>query len=79
MEGSPRLMAVNEVAALLGLSEYQVRAEHRRGILPARRAGRFLRFTEADLEAYLTRIAEDLAGAQSGQTAGSRAASQKPR
>ncbi|WP_152203599.1 helix-turn-helix domain-containing protein [Georgenia thermotolerans] len=51
-----RLMTVEEAAAALNLSEYTVRAEQKRGRLPYRRVGRFIRFTEADLDAYTERI-----------------------
>jgi len=57
----PLLMNVAQAAERLGLSEYQVRQEHGRGILPGRRAGRFLRFTEDDLTTYLERIRDDRA------------------
>lgn len=67
-----RLMDVPAVAALLDLSAYQVREEHRRGLLPGRRVGKLLRFTEADLDTYVDRIREDKAAAEkSGVTPGS--------
>lgn len=52
-----RLMNAFEAAEELGLSEYQVRAEYRRGILPGRKAGRLVRFTATDLQVYVDRIA----------------------
>jgi DNA-binding transcriptional MerR regulator len=67
------LMNVPQVAERLGLSEYQIRQEHDRGILPGRRAGRFLRFTEDDLATYLERIRDDRGGNASGLTTQSRA------
>lgn len=66
------LLKVAAVAERLGLSEYQARAEHARGVLPGRRVGRFLRFTEGDIETYLDRIREDRGSDASGLTAGSR-------
>ena len=69
----PLLMNVAQVAERLGISEYQVRQEHGRGILPGRRAGRFLRFTEDDLSVYLERIRDDRAADRSGLTPLSRA------
>ena len=69
---TPLLIGVIAAAEQLGLTEYQVRAEHDRGILPGRRAGRLLRFTQDDLADYLARIAEDKAGAQAGLTSASR-------
>ena len=65
------LMNVGQAAERLGLTEYQVRREHERGILPGRRAGRFLRFTEEDLATYVVRIQDDRAGNASGLTPGS--------
>lgn len=64
----PLLYNVEKAAAKLGLSEYQVRREHERGILPGRRAGRFLRFTDDDLSTYLERIRDDRASNRSGLT-----------
>lgn len=59
-------MTVSEVAAALGVSDLQVRSEHARGVLPARRvSGRFLRFTEDDVTTYLARIADDGSRARS--------------
>lgn len=66
------LISVRDAATALGLSPYQVRAEHERGILPGRRPGRFLRFTQDDIDTYLHRITEDKASAQAGLTSGSR-------
>jgi DNA-binding transcriptional MerR regulator len=68
----PLLMNVAQVAERLGISEYQVRQEHGRGILPGRRAGRFLRFTEDDLTTYLERIRDDRGSDASGLTPDSR-------
>jgi excisionase family DNA binding protein len=69
---SLRLLTVTDVSDRLGLTEYQVRAEHARGLLPGRRVGRLLRFTEADLDAYLERIREDRGADASGLTRASR-------
>jgi excisionase family DNA binding protein len=66
------LMTVPEAAQVLGLSAYQVRAEHERGLLPARRSGRLLRFHDDDIAVYLDRIKEDRGAAQSGLTDRSR-------
>lgn len=66
------LLDVAQVASVLGLSEYQVRAAVAAGTLPHRRVGRFVRFTEDDLDTYLARIAVDTVAAPSGQTSGSR-------
>lgn len=60
------------VAKRLGLSEYQARAEHARGILVGRKVGRFIRFTEADIDAYLERIRESRDDDVTGLTPGSR-------
>lgn len=68
---TPRLLTVEQAADQLGLTPYQVRAEHRRGVLPGRKPGRFLRFTENDLETYVERIADDKP-TSSGLTPGSR-------
>ncbi|RHA38682.1 helix-turn-helix domain-containing protein [Cellulomonas rhizosphaerae] len=66
---SAELLTVPQVADRLGLTEYQVRQEHARGVLPGRRPGRFLRFTDTDLETYVARIAVDRgAGQASGPT-----------
>ena len=63
------LLRIADVADRLGLTPLQVRAEHSRGVLPARRvSGRFLRFTEADITTYLARIADDKGARASGQT-----------
>lgn len=67
-----RLMTAKETGVELGISEYQVRQEHDRGVLPGRRAGRFLRFTEDDVATYLDRIRDDRASNASGLTAASR-------
>lgn len=67
-----RLMTAKETGVELGISEYQVRQEHDRGVLPGRRAGRFLRFTDEDIATYLDRIRDDKASIQSGLTAQSR-------
>ena len=67
------LLTVPEAADRLGLTTYQVRAEHARGLLPGRRAGRLLRFTESDLETYVARIKEDRGADASGLTPRSRA------
>lgn len=66
------LLKVPAVAELLDLTEYQVRAEHARGVLIGRKVGRFIRFTEADIDAYLERIREDRAEDASGLTPASR-------
>ena len=54
-----RLMPVKQAAAELGLSEYMVRVEFKRGVLTGKRVGRrgLVRFTKADLDAYEDRIA----------------------
>jgi hypothetical protein len=67
-----RLMTARETGVVLGISEYQVRQEHDRGVLPGRRAGRFLRFTDEDVTTYLDRIRDDKASTQSGLTPQSR-------
>lgn len=41
-----------QAADRLGLSEYQVQQAYRSGVLPSRRVGRLVRFTEADLEQF---------------------------
>lgn len=66
------LLDVPAAAAALGLSTYQVRAAVDAGTLPHRRVGRFIRFTDADLDTYLSRIAVDPVAAPSGQTQRSR-------
>lgn len=67
------LLKASAAAERLGLTVYQVRAEHARGVLPGRRVGRLLRFAEADLDAYLERIREDRGSNTSGLTPRSRA------
>jgi excisionase family DNA binding protein len=69
----PLLMTVAQAADRLGLSEYQVRQEHGRGVLPGRRAGRFIRITDDDIATYLDRIRDDKASNASGLTPLSRA------
>lgn len=56
-----RLMPVKEAAAELGLTEYMVRAEFKRGMLPGNRVGRrgLVKFTKADLDVYEGRIAAE--------------------
>lgn len=63
-----RLMTVDQAAAELGISSYQVRQEYERGVLPGRRPGRFLRFTDEDIDTYIARIGDDKGSAQSGHT-----------
>lgn len=70
--GDALLLKFPDVAKRLGVSEYQARAEHERGILKGRRVGRFIRFTEADLDAYLERIREGQDQDATGLTPGSR-------
>jgi excisionase family DNA binding protein len=74
----PLLMSVAQAAERLGLSEYQVRQEHGRGVLPGRRAGRFIRFTDEDIATYLDRIREDKGSTHSGLTPLSRARKRRP-
>lgn len=71
MTNPPRLMTAAEAGEELGLTEYTVRAEHRRGVLPGRKPGRFLRFTAEDLDTYEDRIRSDAESA-SGLTPASR-------
>lgn len=52
-----RLLTSTEVADRLGVSEHQVRIAYRSGVLPHRRVGRFVRFTDTDLDTYVDRIA----------------------
>lgn len=70
---SPLLLTVAKVAGRVGVTEYQVRREHECGILPGRRAVRFLRFTEDNLKTSVERIRDDRATAErSGITPPSR-------
>ncbi|MCL2464839.1 MAG: helix-turn-helix domain-containing protein [Micrococcales bacterium] len=65
---SPEFLTVPAVAKRLGMSCYLVRTEYERGILPAHKVSRFLRFTEDDIAVYRQRTAVDLGGRQSGLT-----------
>jgi excisionase family DNA binding protein len=49
------LLTTAEAAAALGLSEYQVQQAYRSKLLPSRRIGRLVRFTEDDLAAFIER------------------------
>lgn len=69
---SAALLTVAQVADSLGLSEYRIRADVAAGILPCHRPGRWVRFTDSDVVAYLERIAVDGAAAHSGQTVASK-------
>lgn len=72
------LIDVRSAAERLGLSTYQVRAEHARGLLPGRRSGRLLKFAQDDLDTYLLRIKEDRGSDASGLTPRSRGRRRKP-
>ena len=50
---APRLLTAGEAAAMLALRESTLRDYARRGIVPAVKIGRHLRFVEADLIAYV--------------------------
>jgi excisionase family DNA binding protein len=50
------VLDADEVGALLGCSPWTVRFLHRTGQLPARRVGRLLKWTRADVEAYIGRL-----------------------
>jgi len=74
---APKLHNASEVAAMLStdgarVTEAAVRKAFADGLLPGRRPGRFLRFTDADVEIYLERIAVDNARTHAGLTPGSR-------
>jgi excisionase family DNA binding protein len=45
-------LTVGDVVARLRISEYQVAQAYRSGVLPHRRIGKLVRFTEADLEKF---------------------------
>jgi excisionase family DNA binding protein len=49
------LLTTAEAAEALGLSEYQVQQAYRSKLLPSRRIGRLVRFTEDDLAAFIER------------------------
>lgn len=55
---SRRYLTVAEVAAELEVTEYMVRAQHRRGALKGVRLGRLLRFEPEEVEAFTRRIRE---------------------
>lgn len=71
MSDLPLLMTSRQVADRLGLSMYRIRADVEAGILPSRRPGRSIRFTQQDVDEYVRRLAVDSAE-QSGLTKGSR-------
>jgi excisionase family DNA binding protein len=49
------LLTTAEAAEVLGLSEYQVQQAYRSKLLPSRRIGRLVRFTQDDLAAFIER------------------------
>jgi excisionase family DNA binding protein len=49
------LLTVEEAAAHLGLSTYQIQQAYRSKLLPSRRIGRLVRFTQDDLAAFIER------------------------
>jgi excisionase family DNA binding protein len=49
----PRLLSVEEVAAVLSVSQKTVRRKIDAGVLPACRVGRLLRIQRAELERYI--------------------------
>ena len=51
----PRLLTVDDVAEVLGLSTKTVRRRIHDGDIPAHRPGRAIRITETDLLAYIDR------------------------
>jgi excisionase family DNA binding protein len=53
---TPSLLTVAEAAAILQLRESTLRDYARRGVVPAVKIGRHLRFIEADLDAWLDRL-----------------------
>lgn len=55
-------LTVESVAARLGISEYQVQQAYRSGVLPHRKVGRLVRFTEADLEQFQANTAARTSG-----------------
>ncbi|GAA1242460.1 helix-turn-helix transcriptional regulator [Oryzihumus leptocrescens] len=56
----PRLLTATEVADILRLSISTVRALTIRGDIPCRRlAGRSIRYTDADLHAYIAASSDD--------------------
>lgn len=50
---SLRLYTASEAGNLLGLTEHMVRREKAAGRLPFRQVGRFVRFADEDLAAYV--------------------------
>jgi len=52
-----RLYNTSEAAEILGLGEHVVSQERKSGRLPHRKVGRFIKFADADFEAYLETIA----------------------
>lgn len=53
---SARLYDSTEAADRLGISEHMVRVAYRSGLLPHRKVGRFVKFTDGDLDEYVERI-----------------------
>lgn len=49
-------MTVAEAAQRLGVSEQWLRDNAVKGVVPSHKVGRYRRFTEADLAAYLERV-----------------------
>jgi excisionase family DNA binding protein len=49
------LLSVDEAAAYLGISKYQVRQAYRAKRLPHRVIGRLVKFTQADLDVFVER------------------------
>lgn len=69
---SARLLTVAEVADQLGVSAHRVRADATVGLLPHRRVGRLVRFTQTDVDTYVDRMAVDRASTHAGLTQASR-------
>jgi excisionase family DNA binding protein len=53
------LRTVAEAAEILGKSEYWVRTQARKGTIPHRRIGVTYRFTDDDLNTYISSVAVD--------------------
>ena len=60
---TPEWIRPAEAAARLDMAESTLRTKVNQGLIPSHRDARFLRFTEADIEAYVASCAQPAANA----------------